>query len=574
MIGPTGSRPSTARRRRLSGARRIKPAPRFFARRGLSRAGFHGLMTAIGLAAAVTVWSAPRGALDADRDVASLAGDSVDAATAPLAFVEASHADVGARAGAARTGDAVKPHVRTVLQGDTLRSIANEYSVSISTVLASNRLDDPNMLRLGQDILIPPIEGVIADVRPNETLAQLAERYGVDIADIAEANALAVDPEAAIPYERIVVPGMETAERAVAGSARRQDGADTLALRDDGELAFSTKPTGVSYEVQDGDTVGQLATQFGVSVWTILTANNLSDGDMIKPGMQLKVLPVNGVEHEIQPGESLSDIAQFYKVDLGPLVDFNAIGDPDSLTVGSTLTIPGAERMQPGFSLAQTSGPSSTVVIGPARAPAPAPVAGVAAAQRPALLSAVAQAKPQGGSTQAGARPVASQSAGTQAAAKLSGATAQAKPSGATAPGTTRLQAASVSASAGGGVSSAGIVGNAMKFLGSRYVFGGTSPSGFDCSGFVWYVHNAAGRPISRGLWGQMNGGPRIATSALQAGDTVFFANTYMPGLSHVGIYIGGGRFIHASDESSGVKVSSLSDSYWGPRFVGASRLW
>ena len=102
-----------------------------------------------------------------------------------------------------------------------------------------------------------------------------------------------------------------------------------------------------------------------------------------------------------------------------------------------------------------------------------------------------------------------------------------------------------------------------MKFVGYRYVFGGTSPSGFDCSGFVYYIHNHSGAPVGRGMWQQYNGGAHIRMSALQPGDTVFFANTYMPGLSHDGIYIGGGQFVHASDERTGVTVSSLYSAYW-----------
>ena len=118
------------------------------------------------------------------------------------------------------------------------------------------------------------------------------------------------------------------------------------------------------------------------------------------------------------------------------------------------------------------------------------------------------------------------------------------------------------------------IVANAMKYLGYRYAFGGTSPAGFDCSGFVYYIHNRSGAPVGRGMWQQYNGGAHIPMSALQPGDTVFFANTYMPGLSHDGIYIGGGQFIHASDERTGVTVSSLYTSYWQAHYVGATRLW
>jgi cell wall-associated NlpC family hydrolase len=113
-----------------------------------------------------------------------------------------------------------------------------------------------------------------------------------------------------------------------------------------------------------------------------------------------------------------------------------------------------------------------------------------------------------------------------------------------------------------------------MKYLGYRYVFGGTSPAGFDCSGFVYFIHNHSGAPVGRGMWQQYNGGAHISMNALQPGDTVFFANTYMAGLSHDGIYIGGGQFIHASDERTGVTVSSIHSSYWQGHYARATRLW
>ena len=111
---------------------------------------------------------------------------------------------------------------------------------------------------------------------------------------------------------------------------------------------------------------------------------------------------------------------------------------------------------------------------------------------------------------------------------------------------------------------------SALRFVGVPYVFGGTSRSGFDCSGYTQHVFAMLGLHIPRTADAQYyaehraKGGPKI-------GDLVFF-QTYESGPSHVGIYLGKGRFVHASS-SHGVMVSSLSDSYWSARYLGAKRV-
>ena len=110
---------------------------------------------------------------------------------------------------------------------------------------------------------------------------------------------------------------------------------------------------------------------------------------------------------------------------------------------------------------------------------------------------------------------------------------------------------------------------SALRFLGVPYVFGGTSTSGFDCSGFVQHVFAMVGIALPRTADVQYDVGHR-ALGGPRAGDLVFF-DTY-GGVSHVGIYLGHGKFVHASS-SHGVMVSRLSDSYWAVRYVGAKRL-
>jgi len=116
------------------------------------------------------------------------------------------------------------------------------------------------------------------------------------------------------------------------------------------------------------------------------------------------------------------------------------------------------------------------------------------------------------------------------------------------------------------------VVSDAMSYMGVPYVFGGNTPSsGFDCSGYVRYVFANAGIYLPRTADVQYNCGYAVSTSELAPGDLVFF-ETYCPGPSHVGIYVGDGNFIHASS-SRGVTISSLSSSYYSAHYLGARRV-
>lgn len=114
------------------------------------------------------------------------------------------------------------------------------------------------------------------------------------------------------------------------------------------------------------------------------------------------------------------------------------------------------------------------------------------------------------------------------------------------------------------------ILSYASQFLGTPYVWGGTSPSGFDCSGFTQYVFHHAGINLSRTSQSQYNQGTAVSRSNLQPGDLVFFT-TYGSGATHVGIYAGNNTMIDSSN--GGVTYENMNNSYWSPRYLGARRI-
>lgn len=117
------------------------------------------------------------------------------------------------------------------------------------------------------------------------------------------------------------------------------------------------------------------------------------------------------------------------------------------------------------------------------------------------------------------------------------------------------------------------IISYGEKFMGVPYVWGGTTPSGFDCSGFTQYIFkNAAGISIPRTTDQQYKIGTAVAKSDLQPGDLIFYKNTYKKGISHVGVYAGNNMVLNATS-SDGIDLVSMNNPYWGPRYAGAKRV-
>ncbi|MGM0843570.1 MAG: LysM peptidoglycan-binding domain-containing protein [Bacillota bacterium] len=310
---------------------------------------------------------------------------------------------------------------------------------------------------------------------------------------------------------------------------------------------FSTYTQAASHTVQSGDTLSHLAKKYSVSVKELKNWNNLNS-DLIRINQRLEVggksaspakASANAKTYVVKSGDFLSKIGKIHGVSVSSLKSWNGLSS-DLIFPGQKLKVSANGTATPAkaTTTASSQGGTYTVVSGDTLSHI---------AKRYGVT--VSQIKSNNGLSSDIIR------VGQKLSISKKATTATAAPAKQV---TTKVASSSND--------SVGVINEAKRHLGTPYVWGGAVPSGFDCSGFIYYVYKQAGMNVSRtnaaGLWNETT---RVSNP--QPGDLVFFSNTYKPGISHVGIYLGNNEFIHAGNR--GIEVTSLSNSYWNSKITG-----
>jgi LysM repeat protein/3D (Asp-Asp-Asp) domain-containing protein len=289
-------------------------------------------------------------------------------------------------------------NVHTVQPGESVRSIADANGISSETILAANTMSDPDLLHVGQQLLIPSADGVLHTVAQDETLSEIADSYGVNTSDIAAANGLMGSADQITVGMVLVVPGAKLASSAVAGSSPAQGQAATPTQAPASAPAASASPT--TYTVKDGDTLLSIADAFNLDILSLVAMNGIDDADLIRPGSTLRV-SAPPKEYVVQAGDTLSDIAYRYSVPSQALLKANGLADPDLIVAGMTLVMPTGAALAPAAAAPVAAAPAPAAAprsnaqapaqSAPSRASAPA-AAAPAAQSRPAAAAAPATA--------------------------------------------------------------------------------------------------------------------------------------------------------------------------------------
>lgn len=412
-------------------------------------------------------------------------------------------------------------------------------------------------------------------VKPGDSLWKIASANGTSVSQIKELNNLSTD---------FIFP-----KQTLNLSATNATAQSTPAKSKPVVTTVSTSTT-ATYTVKSGDTLGAIAVKYKTTVSAIQSLNNISN-HIIYPGQVLKIngtqattpavtapatatqpaspnvpapapAPTTTSTYIVKSGDTLSQIANVYNTTVKNIQQLNNISS-HIIFVGQKLTVSGTVQATPPAPKPATPAPVPVAPNPEVQVPTnPAntvytivsgdTLSGIAYRHR----STVDQLMKWNNLTSTSIRV---------GQTLIIGATGEVSPISAPSP----VPAAPPTAVSGSLFEKVMAIASPMQ--GIPYVWGGSSTSGFDCSGFIYYVYKQAGLDVSRTNTTGFDARSYDVENP-QPGDLVFFSNTYRPGISHMGIYIGNNQFLHAGGDR--VQITSLSNSYWGSKFDSFKRLY
>lgn len=459
----------------------------------------------------------------------------------------------------------------TAKPGDSLWKIASSNKISVADLkkwnsLKSDTLYANQVLKLAppqaakpaaksaKPAQAPAASSTTYTVKAGDTLSRIALLHKTSVGEIQKLNNMATPHIFA--GQQLKVGG--TAPAAAAKPATKQAPASVAA------------PT--TYKVAKGDTVSGIAARHGITAAQLMSWNSLANAN-IRVGQVLKVkapaatpaktapaakpvpasAPAQAAKsYKVAKGDTLSSIAQRNGTTLAQLMSWNSLSSAN-IYVGQILIVKTA-----------AAAPAK-----PAPATKPAPVPASSPIQANGSYQVVKGDTLSGIAVRHGISMTQLMNWNNLTSTNIRVGQVLKVQNTAVAP---QSPAAPVSAPASTGKGTAGeVVSLGLSLVGTPYVWGGSSIYGFDCSGYIYYVYNQAGVQVSRtDTVGFEARSYDVETP--QVGDLVFFSNTYKAGISHMGIYIGDNKFVHAGGTQ--VQITSLDDVYWGKHFDGFKRLY
>ena len=427
-----------------------------------------------------------------------------------------------------------------VVKNDTVWDLSQKYGVSIQSIEQLNKINtDTHLIREGQTLTIPTTGKTAAKtatktsqvtVKAGDTLWALAQKYGTTVEKLRQLNGLASDAYLIHVGDVIKVDGQVTTTTTTNAQA-------TSTVSSEANQTSQAASTASSEANQTSQAAATASSEASQTSQATSTASSEASQAASTSQAATPYVAANHVTYTVQAGNSLYTIAQKYGVTVDSLRQANTLGA--TLQVGQSLTVNDP-----------TKNPQASVAASQAE-------------QTPAQTTTTSQATQATQTTQAATttNQVAQTTSQTTSQPAAQTQTSQASQTTQTSQQTQASQAQVATPSS---YSVSALLSYAQTFTGVPYVLGGTTPAGFDCSGFTQYVFNHFGKNIGRTTYQQQYAGTKLAVSSAQPGDLLFwgaYGSAY-----HVGIYLGGSSYIAAPEPGESVSVKSFT--YYQPSFA------